>query len=1463
MTNSADNAVAIVGLGAIMPDAPNAATFWDNVTTGRYSISEVDPARWDPALYYDSDPQQPEKTYSKIGGWVRDWEWNPLDWKLPIPPKVSDAMDDAHKWAVACTRMALADAGWPDRPLNQDRTAVIIGNALSGEHHYLTALRIAFPELARELRDAASFAALPSDVRTAIESELHSNMDDWLPEVTEDTMPGELSNCAAGRIANLFNFHGPNYTVDAACASALAAMDASVEGLINHEFDVAITGGVDRNMSAAVYVKFCAIGALSGTGTRPYADGADGFVMGEGAALFIVKRLADAVRDENNIYAVVRGVGSASDGKGKGITAPNPVGQRLAVQRAWENAGLSPAECGLIEGHGTSTRVGDVAELASLTEAFSGAHLAPGSVALGSVKSNIGHLKAAAGAAGMLKATLALREKLLPASINFERPNPNVDWGTSPFAVNTELRDWEVAPGGTRVAGVSAFGFGGTNFHVVLEEHVPGQLEGNGRTSVSVPASTSAASAEPKLGGASAHEAKAPLRGALVLGTSDRSGLSTRLRGVAEAAGRGEAPPRRAPDEADLRAPERIALDYGDAAELGQKAELALRALDGDSPAAWSALAARGIFRGSGPPGKVAFMYTGQGSQYPNMLGELRRREPIVAQAFEAADAVMAPLLGDRALSELIFVDTDDPEAVAQADAELRRTEITQPAVLTADLALTELLGAYGITPDFVIGHSLGEYGALVAAGVMSFDDALVAVSARGSEMASLRVGDPGAMAAVSASLAEVEEVLAEVDGYVVVANVNSSSQLVLGGATSAVQDAMAKLGQRGREAVQLPVSHAFHTKIVAAVAEPLRAALRRLRLASPQIPVVANIDGSFYPMGPGSEEQIIDLLGRQVASPVQFVTGLQTLHDAGARLFVEVGPKRALWGFAADVLGEDAVSLYTNHPKLGDLTSFNHALCGLYAAGLGIGRAQPSGPALSAAAKPRPAADDTKPPAPDTKPATDDDTYRELGRMLAGVIERGRALLGEGDDTASEPVVITGAALGLPGVPQMFDDANVARILHGQQLIDVIPSHLRHEILDHHITRLVKGEDGGAAFEAIDREGDVIKLAARAGALALADEFGVPADRVAALGRETQLAIGAGIDALRDAGIPLVLRYKTTTTGSQLPDRWVLPESLRDDTGIVFASAFAGGNDLTEELNSFWADRSRHEQLDRLREIHARLSENGAGIENDAGIGLAEVQRHIHELELEVTEQPYQFDRRFLFRVLSMGHSQFAELICARGPNTQINSACASTTQAFALAEDWIRAGRCRRVIVIAADDVTSEHLLPWIGSGFLASGAAATDDVVEEAALPFDRRRHGMLLGMGAAALVVESASAARERGITPICEVLATATANSAFHGTRLDVDHIGQVMEGVVSQAERRGVRREEIAGETIFVSHETYTPARGGSAAAEIHALRQVFGERADQVVIANTKGLTGHPMGVGIEDVVAIKALET
>jgi 3-oxoacyl-(acyl-carrier-protein) synthase/NAD(P)-dependent dehydrogenase (short-subunit alcohol dehydrogenase family)/acyl carrier protein len=311
----------------------------------------------------------------------------------------------------------------------------------------------------------------------------------------------------------------------------------------------------------------------------------------------------------------------------------------------------------------------------------------------------------------------------------------------------------------------------------------------------------------------------------------------------------------------------------------------------------------------------------------------------------------------------------------------------------------------------------------------------------------------------------------------------------------------------------------------------------------------------------------------------------------------------------------------------------------------------------------------------------------------------------------------------------------------------------------------------------------------------------------------------------------------------------------MRDDTGVIFASAFPGMDAFADEMERHYTDLARRQQLEALRSLRARVT--------DAEPVAAELDHRIREIEALLAEDGYQFDRRFLFRVLSMGHSQFAEIIGARGPNTQVNSACASTTQAISLAEDWIRAGRCTRVVIVAGDDVTSDNLVEWIGAGFLASGAAATDAVVENAALPFDNRRHGMIMGMGAAGLVVESAPAARERGIQPICEVLATVTANSAFHGTRLDVEHIGSLMERLVVQAEGRGVRRHDIAPEMVFVSHETYTPARGGSAAAEINALRRVFGPDADRIVIANTKGFTGHPMGVGIEDVVAVKSLET
>jgi acyl transferase domain-containing protein/acyl carrier protein len=1508
--------VAIVGLSAIMPEAPTTAAFWDNIRSGRYCITDVPKDRWDPELYYDPDPRVPDKTYSRIGGWVRDFPWDPIGWRLPLPPKVSEQMDEGQRWAISAARAALTDAGWPGWKVDPERVAVVIGNALGGDKHYLTNCRVLTPEFARELSRSPAFAALPEAARESILAEATASFRRRFPEVTEDTMPGELANILAGRIANLFNFRGPSFTTDAACASALAGLSAATQGLVSGQYDAVITGGIDRNMNVAGFVKFCKIGALSATGTRPFDAGADGFVMGEGAALFVLKRLADAERDGDRIYAVLLGIAGSSDGKGKGITAPNPVGQRLAVERAWRNACAEPSTVSYLEAHGTSTRVGDASELESLTSILGGHGVAPGSIALGSVKSNIGHLKAAAGAAGLFKMTMALHDKVLPPSLNFRDPNPNVDWAASPFQVNTELREWPVPPSGVRRGGVSAFGFGGTNFHAVLEEYIPGRYDGQDRQTFAgadIPATvtgvqeaaTAAVTGGPAAatGGPAPAVVKAPLRGAIVVGGESEADVAAQLRWIQEQAAKGLAPEPAPPDPAVATAKVRAAIDYGNPAELADKAGRAAAALTKGSKEMLKMLRARGIFFGRGPAPKVAFLYTGQGSQYVNMLRELRDTEPIVAQTFAEADEITTPLLG-KPLSSYIFIDQNDPAAVARLEEQLLQTEITQPAVMACDLALTRLLAAYGIRPDMVMGHSVGEYGALMVADALSFESTLEAVSARGREMASLDIPDPGAMAAVMAPLEEIERVLASADGYVVMANVNSTHQAVIGGATAAVERAVEKFVEAGRTAMRIPVSMAFHTSIVAPVSEPLRRQLSRLGLRPPVLPIVANIDGEFYPVtGPDVTERMLDILGRQVASPVQFVKGLRTLYDAGARVFVEVGPKKALQGFADDVLGADAdvFSLFTNHPKFGDIPSFNTALCGLYAAGLGYPAAAPQAPALqqapaqpAAPAQAQPAVQATAQPAAAapqapgsaaaaapaasylatpqaTGTAMPSDRYTELGHLVAELIDHGRHIL-QGTAAAgpsasaaaaaplagpavTEPVVITGAALGLPGVPRVFDDENVARILSGQQFIDVVPRQVRRQILDKHIVRLVKSETGDPVFQTIDKEDDVIKLAGRYGSFDAVEDFGVDKERDLALDPGTRLAIGAGIDALRDAGVPLVRSYHTTTLGTQLPGRWRLPDELRDETGVIFASAFPGYDSFAEDMNHYHEDRARRHELATLEDVRARMSA--------ADPAVAEVDRRIAGLRHAIESQPFKFDRRWLFRALPMAHAQFAEVIGARGPNTQLNAACASTAQSLSIAEDWIRAGRCRRVVVISADDVASDLLLPWVGAGFLASGAAATDDVVENAALPFDRRRHGMIIGSGAAAIVVESAEAARERGIRPICEILAAVTANSAFHGTRLDVDHISQVMERFMAQAERRGVNRHAIAANTVFVSHETYTPARGGSAAAEINGLRHIFGPDADSVVIANTKGFTGHAMGAGIEEVVAIKALET
>jgi len=1454
---SADRAIAIVGVGAILPDAPSAPAFWDNLINKRYSITETPPERWNITDYYDPDPRTPDKTYSKIGGWVRGFEF---DWRrFRMPPKVAASMDEAQQWAVTIAADALADYGYPDRPLDTERTGVILGTAMGGELHYITSQRIVFPEYVRWLRSTPEFAKLSRAAQEALIEQFHEALDRDIPQISEDSMPGELPNIVSGRVANVLNLRGPNFITDAACASSFAAVEAAVQLLTEHKVDAVITGGVDRNMGATTFVKFCKIGALSATGTRPFGDGADGFVMGEGAGAFLLKRLADAERAGDKIYAVIRGVAGSSDGKGKGITAPNPIGQQLAVRRAWEAAGLDPATATLIEAHGTSTRVGDVVEVESLSTMFGGA--ARGSIGLGSAKSNIGHLKAGAGAAGLLKTTLALHHKILPPTLNANPTNPNIDFRETPFFPVHEAREWG-RNGTPRRAGVSAYGFGGTNFHLVMEEHVPGAL--TERPKAYAGASVGATAQETP---ALATERPKPVRGILMLGANSPDELKAKLDETTARAEAGWTPPRELPRAVDIRAKERLVIDFGDHDELVDRLQKARKVMGFDTPQAWKAMEAQGIFRGSGPrPGKLAFLFPGQGSQYVNMGRELAAVSPTVQRTLDEADAVMQPILG-RPLTSYLFVDPDDQETVRQANFNLMQTEITQPSMLTLDEAIRRLLADYGFRPDMVMGHSLGEYGALVAAGVLPFAEALEAAAGRGREMAKVEVADNGWMAAVLAPYEVVEATLKEVDGYVVPANINSNSQSVIGGESVAVEAAIKLFQERGYQAMQLPVSHAFHTRIVAPASAPLRKMLDRMHITPPRLPLVANVTGDFYP---ANETGIKDLLEQQIASPVQWVKGLQMMVDAGVRAFVEVGPKRALRGFVKDVFGdrEDVVALMTNHPKGGELPTFNQALCGLYAAGFGADEAieQPQPAPNGRAATIEISTPAASIAAPESVRAMNDNTHSTaaepsidaLAHLLAQTLRGATQTNGRVFDRNETPlgsVVISGTGLGLPGADKpVMDPDNALRILRGEQFVDLIPERFRNLIVNKRITRLVKGEDGSGRFETISDPADVIKLAGRPGSFDLAEEYGVPGELIEALDITTQLAMAAGLDALREAGIPLVQTYKRATTGKYLPERWLLPEAMRDSTGVIFASAFPGGDRFADEFKRYYTYVNRTQQVEMLEDLRHYAADPAA---------LSEINRRITDLREQLEREPYIFDRRFLFRILAMGHSQFAQYIGARGPNTQVNAACASTAQAISIAEDWIRSGRCQRVVVIGADDVTGDNLMEWVGAGFLAVGAATTKDQVAEAALPFDRRRHGTIMGMGACALVVESEDAVRERGMRGIVELLSSETNNSAFHGTRLDVEHIAMVMDNLITAAERRfGLNRQAMAAQTVFMSHETYTPARGGSAAAEITALRHTFGEAANDIIISNTKGFTGHPMGVGVEDVIAVKILE-
>ncbi len=457
--------IAIVGMAAMLPQAKNLQEYWENIVGKVDCITDVPPSRWNIEDYYDPDPNAPDKTYSKRGGFIPDIDFNPMEFGLP--PNILEVTDVTQLLSLVVAKTAMEDAGYGEsRNFSREHTGVVLG-VVGGSIQLLVPLttRLQYPVWEKVLKHSG---LSDKDTQKIIEK-IKLAYVGW----EENSFPGWLANVIAGRIANRLNLGGINCVVDAACASSLSAVKMAISELMERRCDMMITGGVDIDSSMLTYMSFSKTPALSRKQqSRPFDVNADGMMASEGIAMMVLKRLEDAERDNDKIYAVIKGIGTSSDGRYKSIYAPSSEGQVKALHRAYLDAGFPASSVGLIEAHGTGTVAGDLCEFKALSQVFSEDNPRKRHIALGSVKSQIGHAKATAGAASLIKAALALHHKILPATINITRPNPKFAIENSPFYLNTETEPWlrreKDIP---RRAGVSAFGFGGTNYHVVLEEY--------------------------------------------------------------------------------------------------------------------------------------------------------------------------------------------------------------------------------------------------------------------------------------------------------------------------------------------------------------------------------------------------------------------------------------------------------------------------------------------------------------------------------------------------------------------------------------------------------------------------------------------------------------------------------------------------------------------------------------------------------------------------------------------------------------------------------------------------------------------------------------------------------------------------------------------------------------------------------------------------------------------------------
>jgi acyl transferase domain-containing protein/NAD(P)H-dependent flavin oxidoreductase YrpB (nitropropane dioxygenase family)/NAD(P)-dependent dehydrogenase (short-subunit alcohol dehydrogenase family) len=887
--------IAIVGMSVALPGAMSTAAYWQNILGRVDSVAEIPRHRWDWRLYFDEDRKAKDKIYSRWGGFLEDMPFEPGD--FGITPKSLLSIDPMQLMALKVADEALRDAGHKDMSKDlRDHTAVIIG--ASG---------------------GAGDVGLQYNLRSEVprfEGSLHGDLAARLPEWSEDTFAGILINVISGRIANRLDLGGPNYTTDAACASSLAAVYQACNELRAGRSRMAIAGGVDTQQSPFGFMCFSQTQALSPRGrSRSFDKGADGIAISEGIVMVVLRPLEDAEAQGDRIYAIIKGIGSSSDGKGKALSAPEAEGQWRAMRRAYNQAGYTSADVQLFEAHGTGTVVGDITELTSTGNLVTETNPMPRSAVIGSVKTNIGHTKATAGIAGLAKVALALHHKVLPPHRGVDDPVDVLAAEKAPLYLLDAAEPWVLTGNEVRRGSVSAFGFGGTNFHATLEEY-----RGEYR-SVYQDVPTRDWPAE-----------------LLVFSGSDRAALCRAVEAALSVV-----------LDAPALKPRLLAAALARSFKSSDGSRAALVVTDLESAVSrLEALAAHlragtkipvGVTVSQGAAeGKVAVLFPGQGSQYLNMGRESAVYLPELRTTFSRANAALHESLSgrygrNRVLTSFIFPrGIYDKKAEAAARVALTSTDIAQPALGALEAGLWAFLaGRLKLRGDMFAGHSYGEFVAHHAAGVLSFGDLMTVSAARGrlivEKVAEAR-SELGTMLALMGTREQAEALAANIDGLVV-ANHNSPSQVILSGPEAAV-DACEKAAQaQGLRVSRLPVAAAFHSQQMAPARDALGAVIEHLDWDTDSIGLVYSNERAA-PHGADVRAAMIDHL----VKPVEFVKQIRAMYAAGARTFVEVGPKTVLSKLVGQILDDPSVRTVTTDGEEGGIADLLSAIGALAVGG-------------------------------------------------------------------------------------------------------------------------------------------------------------------------------------------------------------------------------------------------------------------------------------------------------------------------------------------------------------------------------------------------------------------------------------------------------------------------------------------------------------------------------------------------